>query len=475
MKQFNMILLCIIATIVIIPKTNAQEIQLFGPGVHQDLDYRIETRSICVPNPTLDLEYDFGKTFSENVNDAIRRERTAFKNTRIGNYVHPQHYTDPVDYAHKIITALRKAYSEAYDIKVIDVPLDISVTNAAQNHSCKMISCNEFTHQSACTGSPRTRLSAQVGDWGTCLMGYSENIAINTSSTIEAAIEWAIFGMMYDDLACCRNGHRENFLKCTYDASWRMGFGYQKGKYSFGSNRSYDAWFMTWDYAKMGKSTLCSWGEDKGAKSCPSPAVVAIQNLNVQGQGTCSSLEVSWTTNKTDQVRNLEVYLSVDGKPFSVASTVSPQSGEKYKASFNANGKEAKIFVKANTIPGSFFSSAVSTFNLTDCTTKEPEEEPENPQADNGTTDEVKDNVPAPQPDPQPEPDPDRLVISPNPAKTYIRLAGANFGSIYRIYNMDGKIALIGIYHGQLIQLSRLKAGTYVIQVGDKSGQFVKI
>src|SRR5690606_11388763 len=200
MKQFNMILLCIIATIVIIPKTNAQEIQLFGPGVHQDLDYRIETRSICVPNPTVDLEYDFGKTFSENVNDAIRRERTAFKNTRIGNYVHPQHYTDPVDYAHKIITALRKAYSEAYDIKVIDVPLDISVTNAAQNHSCKMISCNEFTHQSACTGSPRTRLSAQVGDWGTCLMGYSENIAINTSSTIEAAIEWAIFGMMYDDL-----------------------------------------------------------------------------------------------------------------------------------------------------------------------------------------------------------------------------------------------------------------------------------
>ncbi len=289
MKRIQTILFIVATLGFFTSRGTSQNIQEFGPGVHQDLDNRIEIRSICVPSPSRDISYDFKKSFAANVNDAIRSERTAFRNSKIGDYVHPTYYTDPVDYAHKIITALRKAYSEAYGIELVDVPINSSVVSASQNHSCKMISCNQFTHQSTCTGSPKSRLSEQVGEWGSCLMGYSENIAINTSNTIEGAMEWAIFGMMYDDMACCNNGHRENFLKCTYDESWRMGFGYKKGKYSFGSSRSYDTWFMTWDYAKKGSSSGCSWDKNKGPKECPATQDVVIQNLKVNGQGNCAT------------------------------------------------------------------------------------------------------------------------------------------------------------------------------------------
>lgn len=466
MKKLKALLLVLVTIGVFTSKGKGQEIQLFGPGVHQELDVRIETRSICIPNPTTDLKYDFSKSFANNVNDAISRERKTFRNSKIGEYVHPGYYTDPVDYAHKILTALRKAYAEAYDIKVIDVPLDVSVTTASQNHSCKMISCNQFTHQSSCTSSPKSRLSAQVGEWGSCLTGYSENIAINTSKTIEGAIEWAIFGMMYDDLACCRNGHRENFLKCTYDKNWRMGFGYQKGKYSFGTSRSYDAWFMTWDYARKGGSSNCTWDESTKARSCPAPQVVSIQNLTVKGQSDCSTLAVGWTTSTSGSIKNFEVYQSIDGNSYTRVATVTPRSDNKYSTSFKTSGDEAKIYVKANNKIGSFYSSQLSVFDVGDCTPEDINEEVD-----------VADNTPPPPPPApksEPEVDANKLVISPNPAKHYIRLAGVAYGTIFRIYTMNGQFAKIGIYTS-LIHITRLRAGTYVIKVKDKVGQFVKL
>lgn len=472
-KKLHVLLLLALAVGFFTPETIGQEIQIFGPGVHQDLDHVIQTRRICVPNPTRDVAYDFNKSFSDNVNDAIARERKAFGNTKIGDYVHPGHYTDAVDYAHKIITALRNAYSAAYDIQLVDVPLAESVSNAAQNHSCKMISCNQFTHQSSCTGSPVSRLSEQVGDWGSCLTGYSENIAINTSKTIEGAIEWAIFGMMYDDLVCCQNGHRENFLKCTYDDNWRMGFGYQKGKYSFGSTRSYDAWFMTWDYAKAGRSSGCGWDKDNGTKNCPAPQVVEIQNLELRGQSNCTSLEATWTASNTNYIQNLEVYQSIDNKPFARVASLSPQASKKYVSTFKTSGKEASIFVKVNTKSGAFYSSELSVFNVSDCSAQEEEEGLE---ANSEPKPDLTDNTPVqPEPEPETKPDPTKLTVTPNPARNYIKLSDVPSGTIYQIFTQSGRFAKVGIYRGQNIQIPRLRSGTYVITAGGRSGQFVKL
>lgn len=461
----------------------SQSIQKFGPGVHEDLDHRIDLRRICVPNPTKDVSYNFDKSFAKNVNDAIKRERSAFSNSKIGNYLHPKHYTDPVDYAAKIITALRRAYSQAYNIKVVDIPLNTGVNNAAQNHACKMISCNQFTHQSSCTGSPKSRLEAQVGSWGSCLNGYSENIAINTSRTVEGAIEWAIFGMMYDDLACCNNGHRENFLKCTYDSNWRMGFGYKKGKYSFGSSRSYDTWFMVWDYAKIGRSSGCGWDDDKGARNCSSMPEVAINNLRVNGQSNCSSLKASWTASNTNQVQKFEVYQSTNGKSYSQVATVSPNSGNNYSASFNTSGSEAKIYIKAITKNGSFKSSKLFVFDVGDCSPGDNTSQPDNNNDEDGSNDDGEDvtdnnNPPAPKPNPEPEPepenDPTKIVVSPNPATNFIKLGNVPYGKLYFIRTMQGRFVMVGFYRSE-IQISRLQPGTYVITADNKTGKFVKL
>lgn len=448
-----------------------QNIQEFGPGVHQDLDHRIETRRICVPNPTVDREYNFKQSFADNVNNAIRKERTAFNTSKIGNYVHPSHYKDPVDYAHKIITALRKAYSQAYGIKVIDIPLNNSVSKASQNHACKMISCNQFAHQSSCLGSPQSRLTEQVGAWGSCLTGYSENIAINTSSTIEGAIEWAIFGMMYDDLACCQNGHRENFLKCTYDSNWRMGFGFQKGKYSFGSNRSYDTWFMAWDYAKKGGTSGCGWDTDKGPQACPKSTDVTIKNFTLNGQGDCSTLKASWSVTSSNAYQSFEVYQKTD-KTFNNVATVTSTNKTTYTVTFNTSGKKAEVYVKARLKNGDFRSSSINTYNLTDCKPEsgtQPEDNTPEPEPD------ITDNTPEPsEPEAPVENDPNNIVVVPNPTRGDIQLKNVSYGSFYRIYTIQGRPVSYGLYRNK-IRTNRLRAGTYIIIVDGKSAQFIKL
>ncbi len=456
----------VITTVFFTSNLIGQSIQEFGTGVHEDLDHRIKTRSICVPSPKSDYSFDFKKSFADNVNDAIKRERSAFGSSKIGNYVHPNHYTDPVDYAHKIITALRKAYSTANSIEVIDVPINESVVSASQNHSCKMVSCNQFAHQSSCLGSPRTRLEAQVGAWGTCLTGYSENLAINTSNTIEGAMEWAIFGMMYNDLTCCNNGHRENFLKCTYDENWRMGFGYKKGKYSFGGNIGYDVWFMTWDYAKKGGSSGCSWDSDNGAKECPAVAEVAIQNLKVSGISNCSSLRATWTASNTSRVQNFEVYQSTDGKAYAKVATITPASVNDYSAEFFTSGDEAKIFVKAITKEGSFQSTELFVFNVADC---KPDINPPPPDPTPDPT-----PTPDPEPEPEPEPDPTKIVVIPNPADNEIKLKDVDNGTFYYILTIEGRFTSLGWYRGS-INVSYFSPGTYVIMANWKSGQFIKL
>ncbi|MBY5958440.1 hypothetical protein KUV50_09875 [Membranicola marinus] len=472
MNRLQAIIFIVASMIFCVPKGFSQEIQEFGPGVHQDLDHRIETRRVCVPSPKKDVSYDFKKSFEANVNAAIKRERVAFGQKNIGDYVHPAYYSDPVDYAHKIITALRKAYANAYGIKVVDIPLDASVVTAAQNHSCKMISCNQFTHQSSCTGSPKSRISEQVGSWGSCLTGYSENIAINTSKSIEGAMEWAIFGMMYDDLACCNNGHRENFLKCTYDNSWRMGFGYKKGKYSFGSSRSYDTWFMTWDYAKKGRSSSCKWDKSNGKKVCK-PATVAVQNLKVNGQSDCTSLKATWTATNTGQIQNFEVYQSTDGKGYKRVTTVKPGAAKSFSSNFSTSGKESKVFVKAVTKEGSFYASEVFVFNVADC---KPSANPTDPTPDQPGEDVTDNNPPAPpkpEPKPDPKPDPAQIIIAPNPASYYIRLTNVPYGTPYRITSMKGRTVRFG-YYRRNIYVGRLAPGTYVVTADGKTGRFIK-
>jgi|GEM_PF-3385298 len=450
----------------------SQDHQSFGSAMHEDLDHRISTRSICVPSPSVDVKYNFNISFAENVNRAIKNERIKFKQPKIKDYKHPEYYKDPVDYSHQIIMALREAYAGAYNIKTVQVPLDIALTNAAQNHSCKMIACKEFTHQSACTGSPKSRLSDQVGAWGSCLHGYSENIAINTSATVESAIEWAIFSMMYDDQACCRNGHRENFLKCTYDDTWRMGFGFQKGKFNFGGGRIYETWFLSWDFAKIGRTSGCTWEQGKGTKSCPDDPMAEFQAVKLTGQNNCRQLKVNWSVKNKKDIRDFELFIRQDGKVFKSAGKVSfDQKNRNYSSTLGVQGKKAEVYVKANLKKGSFVNSGLHSFDLTRC----KEVDDPNPSKDNSKRDDkgrVADKNP-PEKGPEDQ-DSDAMVVVPNPARSEIQLKNVPYGSTYAIFSTDGRLYMLGNYTGK-IRLTYLRPGNYVVVVNGKGIQFVKL
>jgi len=451
-------------------KGGSQDLQTFGPAVHEDSSQVISTRSICVPSPSVDIKYNFHLSFEENVNRAIRKERINFKQPDIGNYQHPDYYQDPVEYSHKIISALRLAYSKAYNIKVVDIPLDVAVNNAAQNHSCRMISCNEFAHQSRCTGSPQSRLAEQIGAMGICIRGFSENIAINTSPSVERAIEWAIFSMMYDDQACCQNGHRENFLKCSYDDSWRMGFGFQKGKFNFSGGRKSDTWFLTWNFAKIGRISGCSWGEGKEMKNCPGEADIEFQTMSLTGQNNCRQLKLTWSMNNAKDLRDFEVFLRQDTREYKSAGKIAYDQRKKtYAAIFPARGKVVDVYVKAHLRTGSFRNSELSSFDLNDCSEiATPEQEKDQPSKDENPLAELG------QPKKSGKKASDEIVVVPNPARNEIELKNIPHGSTYAIYFINGQLAMWGKYNRK-ISLQWLRSGRYVVVVNGKSAQFVKM
>ncbi|GAA5225399.1 T9SS type A sorting domain-containing protein [Membranihabitans marinus] len=461
--------------------------QSFGPGVYEELNPQIRLRASCVPSPNQDYEYNFNQSFEANVNAAIARERSAFRNNNIDDYVHPETYTDPRDYAQKIITALRKAYSSAYNIPTVSIPLHPAINNAAQNHSCRMISCGEFNHQSSCLGSPSSRISEQVGDWGTCFNGYSENIAINTLSSVEAAIEWAVFGMMYDDLSCCNNGHRENFLNCSFDNSWYLGFGFQRGKFSFGqANRSYDTWFLTWDYAKKTNQSNCSWDEDNGSAQCPETNYTAFQSFSTTGSNNCSSVEIQWSTKQEAMTSSFEVYVANDNGNYSVIENINAKgSPSSYSAVYSPTGNTSlSIYVKAIESNGSFVSTSPHVLQLDDCEVDNtPSEESNTPEETEEPNEEVSEpsnptepSNPAESEEPEtsnPVVDNQDIIVVPNPASSYISLSNVDYGSIYIIYNMSGRPLLIGYYTNR-INISRLSSGQYIIATRTQVGKFVK-
>lgn len=67
----------------------------------------------------------------------------------------------------------------------------------------------------------------------------------------------------------------------------------------------------------------------------------------------------------------------------------------------------------------------------------------------------------------------DELFLYPNPAENYIRIANAD-ALEYRIYNSTGTMVMSGITNGELITITHLPAGLYVISTSENSVKFVK-
>lgn len=71
------------------------------------------------------------------------------------------------------------------------------------------------------------------------------------------------------------------------------------------------------------------------------------------------------------------------------------------------------------------------------------------------------------------KPEPDKVVVSPNPAGSYIKLTNVPYGSLYKIYSMNGRSLAYGLYTGK-IWIYYLPSGTYILVVNGQSIKFVK-
>jgi uncharacterized protein YkwD len=127
------------------------------------------------------------------------------------NIQYPSDYNTLAAYALKIINQDRANFSVA--------PVTLGSNKAGQQHADSMLRYGYFAHLDTQGFKPYMRYSLLGGKGAD-----SENIAFisdysahYTTSTVEVAISTLEHDMMYNDSACCNNGHRENILTALHN------------------------------------------------------------------------------------------------------------------------------------------------------------------------------------------------------------------------------------------------------------------
>ena len=273
--------------------------------------------SMCVANPSTDIPWDRTRSFADQVNDAIDGENRLF-GTSFGNYVHPRYDpTDPLDISSKVLAELRRVYG----MDEIDIEHDESLIDLAANHSCAMDIDDTFCHTCPSDGTLSARVNARIGT--RCFQYISENIAWITTEDIELSILRVIYLMFYADVACCDNGHRDNFLNCNYNENTKIGFGIIRGDLQASNGAFFDAWIMTWDYLTYWSYPDCgdcNCGVSIGTPLCEATmgVVLPIDLLEFEvSQSSCDNVTVSWTTASEIDNDYFTLQRSADGTSWS--------------------------------------------------------------------------------------------------------------------------------------------------------------
>lgn len=286
-----------------------------------------ETRSaICVPSPTVDRQWDHTKSFQLQVNEAIDAENAAFGKS-YPNYIHPTYNAnDGLDISAKILKELRRVY-QSDGIADIDIEYDQSVLDMATDHSCAMDLDNQFCHTCPSDGSFGRRIVDRIGSG--CYRSGTENIAWISTANMEQSILRVIYLMMYADLACCNNGHRENFLDCTYDNNTKIGFGIIRGTIQSSSGAFVDSWIMTWDYVtyrsypNCGDGCNCNVSIGTPLCSATSGVVLPVKLNSFEASITsCTEVDVHWSTLSETNHDHFSLQRSTDGTTWEEVAVV---------------------------------------------------------------------------------------------------------------------------------------------------------
>ena len=259
-----------------------------------------ETRSsICVPSPSTDRPWDFNRSFEDQVNEAIDVENLSFGKS-YSNYVHPSYNAnDPLDISRKVLNELRRVY-RSDGIAELDIEYDQSVMDLAINHSCAMDLDNQFCHTCPSDGTFQGRVNDMIGRG--CYQRIGENIAWISTTNLESSILRIIYLMMYADVACCDNGHRDTFLHCDYNENTKVGFGIIRGDIQSSSGAFVDSWIMTWDYVTYWSYPDCgdcNCNVSIGTPLCNASSGVVLpvelKDFTASAHG-CKQVLVNWST-----------------------------------------------------------------------------------------------------------------------------------------------------------------------------------
>ena len=125
--------------------------------------------------------------------------------------IYPPDYTTLEDYALQLINWDRGNFSVA--------PVTLGSSPAGQQHADSMLRYGYFSHWDTQGYKPYMRYTLLGGtgaDFENIAYIYSPGANYNTAS-VEGAIKTLEYAMMYNDEACCSNGHRDNILNPLHD------------------------------------------------------------------------------------------------------------------------------------------------------------------------------------------------------------------------------------------------------------------
>ena len=389
--------------------------------------------NMCVANPSTDIPWDRTKSFEDQVNEAIDSENRIF-GTSFRNYVHPNYdASDPLDISAKVLAELRSVYQ----MPEIDIEYDESLMDLATDHSCAMDLDNTFCHSCPSDGSFNSRVNNRIGD--RCFRSISENIAWITLTDVEASILRVLYLMMYADVACCDNGHRDNFLNCNYDGNSKIGFGIVRGDLQSSSGAFLDAWIMTWDYLTYWSYPDCgdcNCGVSIGTPLCDATAGIVLPielNAFEATQLSCDEIRISWSTLTELNNDLFTIERSIDNEDWDLVQVV------------NAAGNSSSQLAYEYTDNISDLQSSRVYYRLiqTDY------------NGDSTTSDAIQLDVDCTD---------QEIVMHPNPASTYIDIISSDPLASVKIYSITGNLVLEKMTANQeRLNISGLQAGIYLV------------
>ncbi|MDG6983191.1 MAG: CAP domain-containing protein [Nitrososphaerota archaeon] len=227
-------------------------------------------------------------------------------NGSVATISYPSDYCALAEYALNQINADRAANGSS--------PVSLGFNQAAQQHADSMLYYGYFGHYDVQGYKPYMRYSL-LGGRG----ADSENVAYlsyslphyTTTSAVEQAIQFLEHSMVYNDAACCNNGHRYNILDPLHNFV-SIGVAYNSTHVFF------DEEFEN-DYIALNFTTTGSSGSN--------PYYVTMRGTPIPGTPKADSIYIGFDSTPTAQTRSQLDSAPHDYGPGTLVGGVLPPSG----------------------------------------------------------------------------------------------------------------------------------------------------